>query len=151
MDVSNLQKARYDYRPKLPQVFENHGPSACIEEKDSKTENANRTTIRDFFPNTVDAPVVSFADRKNASEQSPINVAIIFSGGQAPGGHNVVAGLHAAIKQMNSQSRLFGFIGGPSGLVENHYMELTEETVKHYLNTGGFEMIQSGRTKPEEQ
>jgi len=145
MIKSALQIARENYKPKLPGALK--GSIKIVEGE--KTESiADQDDIKKMFPNTYGMPILSFApgDKK---DYPAINVGVILSGGQAPGGHNVIAGLFDGLKALNSNSKLFGFLGGPSGLVDNEYMELTSEIIDHYRNTGGFDIIGSGRTKLE--
>ena len=110
---------------------------------------ADQEEIKKLFPNTYGMPVITFEKSNEKKELPAINVGVILSGGQAPGGHNVIAGLFDGIKAHNAASRLYGFILGPGGLVDHDYMELTAEVVDEYRNTGGFDMIGSGRTKLE--
>jgi pyrophosphate--fructose-6-phosphate 1-phosphotransferase len=145
MIKSALQIARESYQPKLPGSLK--GSVKIVE--GAKTQSvADQQEIQKIFPNTYGMPIVTFeaADKKIFPA---INVGVILSGGQAPGGHNVIAGLFDGIKALNSNSKLYGFLGGPSGLTDNIYKELTKEIIDHYRNTGGFDIIGSGRTKLE--
>ena len=145
---SPLQTARAAYKPKLPQAL--RGAVKVIEGE--KTQSvANQEEIKALFPNTYGLPVLKFdvdSSSKIKSKEA-INVGVILSGGQAPGGHNVISGLFDGIKSINKDSRLYGFLLGPSGLVEHKYVELTADIIDDYRNTGGFDIIGSGRTKLE--
>lgn len=145
MIKSALQIARESYKPKLPGSLK--GSVKIVE--GAKTQSiADQQDIQKMFPNTYGMPVLTFepGDKKVFPA---INVGVILSGGQAPGGHNVIAGIFDGIKSLNQNSKLYGFLGGPSGLTDNKYMELTKDIVDHYRNTGGFDIIGSGRTKLE--
>ena len=147
MKKSALQRARADYQPKLPAALQ--GPVKL--KVGAATEAvADKEAIKELFPHTYGMPVVEFerADKPERVEE-PFNVGIILSGGQAPGGHNVVSGIFDGIKSINRENRLYGFLMGPSGLVNHQYMELTAGYIKDYRNTGGFDIIGSGRTKLE--
>ena len=142
-----MQIARTAYQPKLPRGLQ----GAVKVEEGAPTQSVdNQDEIKSLFPNTYGMPLVKFVPGDKC-QYEPINVGIILSGGQAPGGHNVITGLFDAIKRMNPKSRVYGFLMGPSGLVEHHYMELTKDIVDEYRNTGGFDMIGSGRTKLEKE
>jgi len=143
MTKSALQIARAAYQPKLPKALK----GAVKAEVGQSTESvADQETIKSLFPNTYGMPVIRFTEGQKR-EYPAINVGVILSGGQAPGGHNVISGLFDGLKTLNKDSRLFGFILGPGGLVEHNYMELTADIIDEYRNTGGFDMIGSGRTK----
>ena len=146
MIKSALQLARESYQPKLPGSLKG---SVKIVEGEKTKSIADQADIEKLFPNTYGMPLLNFepGDKK---DNTAVNVGVILSGGQAPGGHNVIAGLFDGIKTLNSNSKLYGFIGGPSGLIDNEYIELTPEIINHYRNTGGFDIIGSGRTKLEE-
>lgn len=145
MKKSALQIARAAYAPKLPEAIKNG--VRCVEGAATQSV-ANQQEIAELFPNTYGMPVLRF--EKAESRQYPaINVGVILSGGQAPGGHNVISGLFDGLKAMNDKSRLFGFLLGPAGLIEHHYKELTSDIIDEYRNTGGFDIIGSGRTKLE--
>ncbi len=147
MIKSALQLARESYKPKLPGSL--NGPVVVVEGE--KTQSiADQDEIKKMFPNTYGMPILTFKPGTK-KEMPPVNVGVILSGGQAPGGHNVIAGLFDGIKAINPQSKLYGFLGGPSGLTDNKYIELTAEIVNHYRNTGGFDIIGSGRTKLEKK
>ena len=145
MEKSTLQMARAAYQPKLPLGLQ--GAVKAVEGEPTQSVD-NQEEIKKLFPNTYGMPLVEFV-KGEETEHAPMNVGIILSGGQAPGGHNVITGLFDAVKKLNPANRLFGFILGPGGLVDHNYMELTKEYVDEYRNTGGFDMIGSGRTKLE--
>lgn len=147
MKKSALQRARAQYQPKLPKALQGHVKLKVGE----KTESvADQEEIRKLFPHTYGMPVVEFVkDKEPERLEEPFNVGIILSGGQAPGGHNVVSGIFDGIKSLNRECRLYGFLMGPSGFINHQYMELTAGYIKEYRNTGGFDIIGSGRTKLE--
>ncbi|MDO5322130.1 MAG: 6-phosphofructokinase, partial [Bacteroidia bacterium] len=144
--ISNLQKARAAYQPKLPKALQ--GPVKAIEGAATQSVG-NQAEIKELFPNTYGMPVVEFA-KGDKADNAKFNVGVILSGGQAPGGHNVISGLFDGIKSLNPENKLYGFILGPGGLVDHKYMEITPEIMDAYRNTGGFDIIGSGRTKLEE-
>ena len=146
MKISALQKARAEYQPKLPQALKE---TVKVTEGAATQSVADQEAIKSMFPNTYGLPIVTFEKGGEAFEYPAINVGVILSGGQAPGGHNVIAGLFDGIKKLNAGSRLFGFLMGPGGLVDHKYMEITPEIMDAYRNTGGFDIIGSGRTKLE--
>ena len=145
MGKSALQIARASYQPKLPK-----GLQGSVKAKEGEPTQSvdNQEEIKKLFPNTYGMPLVEFVPGEGANT-ARMNVGVILSGGQAPGGHNVITGLFDAVKKLNPENRLFGFILGPGGLVDHDYMELTSEIIDEYRNTGGFDMIGSGRTKLE--
>ena len=145
-EISNLQKARAAYQPKLPKALQ--GPVKAIEGAATQSVG-NQEEIKGLFPNTYGMPVVEFGEGTKAST-SAFNVGVILSGGQAPGGHNVISGLYDGIKSLNPDNKLYGFLMGPGGLVDHKYIEITSELMDAYRNTGGFDIIGSGRTKLEE-
>ena len=145
---SALQKARASYQPKLPSAL--WGAVKAVE-GEAPQSVANQEEIKALFPTTYGLPVLSFEKNSAAKNQAPINVGVILSGGQAPGGHNVISGLFDGIKAINKDSRLFGFLMGPGGFVDHKYIELTTEYINDYRNTGGFDIIGSGRTKLEKK
>lgn len=147
MNISALQKERAKYQPKLPKALK--GAVKIVEGAKTKSV-ADQKEIEALFPNTYGMPLLSF-EAGDATEKSPVNVGVILSGGQAPGGHNVISGIFDGIKNIHPDSKLFGFLGGPGGLVDHKYMELTAEIIDEYRNTGGFDIIGSGRTKLEEE
>ena len=148
MNISALQKERAKYQPKLPKSIQ--GAVKLVE--GAKTEPVvDQEEIAKLFPNTYGMPLVTFEAAETPKERVAVNVGLILSGGQAPGGHNVISGIFDGIKKINPASRLYGFLGGPGGLVEHKYTELTTEIINEYRNTGGFDIIGSGRTKLEEE
>ena len=146
MTKSALQIARACYQPKLPKALKGHVKAVGGEATQSV---ADQEDIKRLFPNTYGMPLITFEATDEAAGFPPVNVGVILSGGQAPGGHNVISGLFDGIKKLNSQSRLYGFILGPGGLVDHNYKELTADIIDEYRNTGGFDIIGSGRTKLE--
>ncbi|MCM1033099.1 MAG: diphosphate--fructose-6-phosphate 1-phosphotransferase [Odoribacter sp.] len=146
MKKSPLQKARAAYQPKLPIVLT--GAVKAVEGKPTNSV-ANQEEIKQLFPNTYGLPELRFEKNNTPAAGRPINVGVILSGGQAPGGHNVISGLFDGIKKIHRDSRLFGFLMGPGGLVDHKYIELTSAIIDEYRNTGGFDIIGSGRTKLE--
>lgn len=145
-NVSALEKERLKFQPQLPSIFQGNTTNFTVVEKDILTPAKDESDIKAIFPSTFGKPVVGF--RPGASEEtSPFNTGVIFSGGQASGGHNVIAGLFDGLKAFNAENRLFGFLNGPEGLVSNSQKELTTENIAPFRNTGGFDMIGSGRTK----
>lgn len=146
MEKSALQIARAAYQPKLPKALQG---AVKIKEGEPTQSVDNQEEIKKLFPNTYGMPVVEFVPSDEANGKK-MNVGVILSGGQAPGGHNVITGLFDQIKKLNPENRLFGFILGPGGLVDHNYIELTKDIVDEYRNTGGFDMIGSGRTKLEQ-
>ncbi len=147
MIKSPLQIARFEYRPKLPASLKGQVALSLGVPTQSV---ADQSDIKALFPNTYGMPLITFEAGK-VKEYPVKNVGVILSGGQAPGGHNVIAGLYDGLKKLNPQNRLYGFLGGPSGLIEHQYIELTGELIDEYRNTGGFDIIGSGRTKLEEE
>ena len=147
MKTSALQQARAAYQPKLPKALQ----GAVKVQEGAPTQSVdNQEEIKALFPNTYGMPLVEFVpgETENAKE---MNVGIILSGGQAPGGHNVISGLFDQVKKLNPNNKLYGFLMGPGGLVDHDYVEITEELLKDYRNTGGFDLIGSGRTKLEKE
>ena len=149
MKISALQQARYSYNPKLPLILR-EDISKIRPVLGQKTQSVSDwEKLQKLFPNTYGLPKVSFEKGEKANAGRKMNVGVILSGGQAPGGHNVICGLYDALKKANPESRLFGFIGGPSGILEDKYIVMTDELIDAYRNTGGFDIIGSGRTKLE--
>ena len=146
MEKSSLQTARASYQPKLPKAL--LGPVA-VQEGAPTQSVGDQAEIKALFPNTYGMPVVEFVPGTRQTGAA-INVGVILSGGQAPGGHNVISGLFDGIKALNPQNKLYGFLMGPGGLVDHKYVEITPELIDEYRNTGGFDIIGSGRTKLEE-
>lgn len=146
MKKSVLQQARAAYQPKLPIALT--GTVKVIEGEPTQSV-ANQDEIKALFPNTYGLPVIKFEKDSAMRQFKPVNVGVILSGGQAPGGHNVISGLFDGIKKINRDSRLYGFRMGPGGFVAHDYVELTADFIDDYRNTGGFDIIGSGRTKLE--
>ncbi len=145
MEKSALQLARAAYQPKLPKALQ----GAVKVKEGAPTQSVdNQEEIKALFPNTYGMPLIEF-EQSDVANTAKMNVGVILSGGQAPGGHNVITGLFDTIKKLNPENRLFGFILGPGGLVDHQYMEITADFIDDYRNTGGFDMIGSGRTKLE--
>ncbi len=145
--ISNLQKERAAYQPKLPKGLQ----GGVVAKEGKATQSvADQDEIKKLFPNTYGLPVIEF-EAGEEKTYAPFNVGVILSGGQAPGGHNVISGLFDGIKSLNPESKLYGFLMGPGGLVDHKYMELTSKIIDQYRNTGGFDIIGSGRTKLEEE
>ena len=149
MEFSPLQKARYAYKPKLPSMLRNGIKEICVKEGEVTNSVADQEKIKALFPNTYGKKEITFEKGKNNAPDKKQVVGVILSGGQAPGGHNVICGLYDALKATNKDNVLYGFKGGPSGLVEDKYQILDDETINLYRNTGGFDIIGSGRTKLE--
>ena len=146
MKKSPLQIARASYQPKLPAALKGN---VVLNEGAATQSVADQADIKKLFPNTYGMPTIQFVAGE-AKKYDAVNVGVILSGGQAPGGHNVISGLFDGLKKMNPNSKLYGFLGGPSGLVDHKYVELTADIIDEYRNTGGFDIIGSGRTKLEE-
>ena len=146
MEKSALQKARAAYQPKLPKALQ--GAVKVMEGAPTQSVD-NQEEIKQLFPNTYGMPLVEFVPAESETTKA-MNVGVILSGGQAPGGHNVISGLFDEVKKLNPENRLYGFLMGPGGLVDHKYIEITEELIADYRNTGGFDLIGSGRTKLEE-
>ena len=147
MEISALQKERAGYQPKLPKALQ----GAVKVQEGAPTQSVdNQEDIKKLFPNTYGMPLVEFVPADSANN-AKINVGIILSGGQAPGGHNVISGLFDEVKKLNPENRLYGFLMGPGGLVDHNYIEITAENLQAFRNTGGFDMIGSGRTKLEKE
>ena len=146
MTKSALQIARAAYQPKLPKALASGAVKAVA---GAATQSvADQEAIKALFPNTYGMPLITF-EAGEAVALPAMNVGVILSGGQAPGGHNVISGLFDGIKKLNPENKLYGFILGPGGLVDHNYMELTADIIDEYRNTGGFDIIGSGRTKLE--
>ncbi len=148
MKKSALQKARATYQPKLPIALA--GAVRVVEGQPTQSV-ADQEAIKALFPNTYGLPEIRFENNPNPTAGKPVNVGVILSGGQAPGGHNVICGIFDGIKKIHRDSRLFGFLMGPDGLVKHRYIELTAPIIDEYRNTGGFDIIGSGRTKLEKK
>ncbi len=149
MNISSLQKARYEYAPKLPGMLRNGIADICVLEGAETQSVADQEKIKALFPNTYGKKEITFQKGANTSEAKKQVVGVILSGGQAPGGHNVICGLYDALKATNPENELYGFKGGPSGLIEDSYVIFDDEYIDQYRNTGGFDIIGSGRTKLE--
>ena len=147
MTKSALQIARAAYQPKLPKALTG---AVMVKEGEPTQSVADQEAIQKLFPNTYGMPLIQFVEGES-KEYAPMNVGVILSGGQAPGGHNVISGLFDGIKKLNPANKLYGFILGPGGLVDHKYMELTADIIDEYRNTGGFDIIGSGRTKLEKE
>ncbi len=148
-NLSPLQIERLKYQPKLPSSLAN-GINHLVSQEGSATEAvANKEEIKALFKNTYGKPTVTFQTSTESVASKERNVGVILSGGQAPGGHNVIAGLYDALKQANPNNNLYGFLGGPSGIIDGKYVEFNDEFINDYRNTGGFDIIGSGRTKLE--
>ena len=146
MEKSALQKERAAYQPKLPKALQG---AVTIKEGAATQSVDNQEEIKKLFPNTYGMPLVEFVPAETETHKA-MNVGVILSGGQAPGGHNVISGLFDEVKKLNPENRLYGFLMGPGGLVDHKYIEITDELIANYRNTGGFDLIGSGRTKLEE-
>lgn len=147
MKTSALQKERATYQPKLPKALQ----GAVKVQEGKPTESVdNQDEIKQLFPNTYGMPLIEFVPGDQVQSQK-LNVGVILSGGQAPGGHNVISGLFDALKKLNPENHLYGFLMGPGGLVDHDYIEITDTFLDEYRNTGGFDMIGSGRTKLEKE
>ena len=147
MKKSLLQKERSAYQPKLPKGLQG---AVKVKEGEPTQSVGNQEEIKKLFPHTYGMPLVEFVPGESENN-AKMNVGVILSGGQAPGGHNVICGIFDGIKRLNPENRLYGFILGPGGLVDHNYMELTSDIIDEYRNTGGFDMIGSGRTKLEKE
>ena len=149
MKLSPLQVARYQYQPKLPGMLRNGISEICVKNGSPTQSVADQEKIQALFPNTYGKNEITFEKGQNTSEAKLQKVGVILSGGQAPGGHNVVCGLYDALKATNPENVLYGFKGGPSGLINDDYLIFDDEYINQYRNTGGFDIIGSGRTKLE--
>ena len=143
-EVSPLQKVRYQYQPKLPGMLRGGNSQIAVCEGERTESVADQDRIRALFPNTYGEPEITFVKGENDAPVRKHTVAVILSGGQAPGGHNVICGLYDAIKGADKENRLLGFRNGPSGLLDDDYVEFTDELIDQYRNTGGFDIIGSG-------
>ena len=149
MNLSPLQKARYSYAPKLPGMLRNGIAEICVQDGAATQSVADQDKIKALFPNTYGKNEITFKKGQNTSASKKQVVGVILSGGQAPGGHNVICGLYDALKATDKNNVLLGFKGGPSGLIEDDYVEFDDAFIDAYRNTGGFDIIGSGRTKLE--
>ena len=148
-NISALQKARYSYQPKLPTVLQGDINKVTCSLGDPTESIADQDQVKALFKNTYGAPIVRFSEGSNDFSSKKINAGVILSGGQAPGGHNVIAGIYDGLKSANKDSKLFGFLGGPDGIINGKLVEIDDKFMDEYRNTGGFDMIGSGRTKLE--
>ncbi len=144
--ISPLQAERLKFSPSLPALFQECGSNVTISQQEPLLPAGDKDSIHRKFPETYGKPIITFK-QGGKSESQPYNVGVIFSGGQASGGHNVISGLFDGLKYLNRNSKLYGFLNGPCGLLSDNYVELTSEFIKPFRNTGGFDMIGSGRTK----
>ena len=149
MKISSLQQARYQYQPKLPGMLRNGISEICVKDGNPTESVADQEKIKALFPNTYGKNEITFQKGANTSVAKKQVVGVILSGGQAPGGHNVICGLYDALKATDKDNVLYGFKGGPSGLIEDSYIVFDDEYINQYRNTGGFDIIGSGRTKLE--
>ncbi|MCL2127097.1 MAG: diphosphate--fructose-6-phosphate 1-phosphotransferase [Treponema sp.] len=149
MEISALQKARYGYIPKLPASLSSSITDIAVKTGDATESDSDRDELREIFKLTYGKPVVTFTSGKNDKIQRELKAGVILSGGQAPGGHNVIAGLYDGLKKGNPSSELYGFLDGPKGLYQNKVMKLTADIIDAHRNTGGFDIIGSGRDKIE--
>jgi diphosphate-dependent phosphofructokinase len=148
MAISALQKERAKYQPKLPKALK--GNVKAVEGKATESV-ADQAAIKELFPNTYGLPIITFENSEEKVPTPKIDVGVILSGGQAPGGHNVISGLFDGLKALNPENKLYGFLGGPDGFIKNKVVELTGNIIDEYRNTGGFDIIGSGRTKLEDE
>lgn len=148
-DFSPLHKERLNYKPKLAGILSKGINSVKVSLGENTTAVKDKEEIKELFRDVYGQPIVSFNDNGETLNQTKKNVGVILSGGQAPGGHNVIAGLYDALKQSNPANKLYGFLGGPSGIIEGKYIEFDDKYIDSYRNTGGFDIIGSGRTKLE--
>ena len=151
MEYSALQKSRYAYEPSLPEILKKGAVNVKVNPGVPTESAADQIELKQLFPATYGNPLAAFIGGSNPDGGRRINVGVILSGGQAPGGHNVIAGLFDGIKSGNPESKLYGFLGGPSGILEDRAIEFTSDYVDRYRNTGGFDIIGSGRTKLESE
>lgn len=150
MNHSPLQAERIKFKPTLPSVLKNGAAAVKVKIGKPTKSVADQAKIKAMFPNTYGMPEITFTKGKNpAANKKVIKMAVVLSGGQAPGGHNVIAGILDGLKKANAKNKLYGFLGGPSGILENKFIEITPKLMADYRNTGGFDLIQSGRTKIE--
>ena len=149
MKLSSMQTARYQYAPKLPGMLRNGVKEICVKNGGATESVADQEKIKALFPNTYGKPEITFQKGQNTAEAKKQVVGVILSGGQAPGGHNVICGLYDALKATDKENVLYGFKGGPSGLIDDDYIVFDDEYINAYRNTGGFDIIGSGRTKLE--
>lgn len=149
MSISSLHSVRYAYKPRFPAILDEPVETVAMQKGEPTVSIANEAELKPLFPHIYGKPVIHFVKGRAEIDKKPLRIAAILSGGQAPGGHNVIAGLYDGLKRANKDSRLFGFLGGPEGLISGASIEITEELIDKYRNTGGFDLIGSGRTKIE--
>jgi pyrophosphate--fructose-6-phosphate 1-phosphotransferase len=149
LSISNLHNARYGYKPKVPAILDGNLAEVCAEIGAVVEPLSHREELKALFKHSYGKPIVTFVRGKNKNMSRPFNVGVILSGGQAPGGHNVIAGIFDGLKKSNPASKLYGFLNGPSGLTRGEYIEIDAALVDEHRNTGGFSIIGSGRTKIE--
>jgi pyrophosphate--fructose-6-phosphate 1-phosphotransferase len=147
--ISALEKARSEYKPKLPKSLKQGINNLSLEKGALTTAEADAQDIKEIFPNLYGSPVITFNSGQSEIKHKTINAGVILSGGQAPGGHNVIAGLFDALKEADTSNKLYGFLCGPAGIMESKYIEFSADYIDEYRNTGGFDIIGSGRTKLE--
>jgi pyrophosphate--fructose-6-phosphate 1-phosphotransferase len=147
--ISTLDKNRRKYNPKLPDCLKGNISAISCKESAAETIIPDSSELRKILPNTFGKQYVQFAEKGGNNTKKPLTVGVVLSGGQAPGGHNVIAGIFDSLKKISEKSHLTGFLGGPSGILDNKAIEITKEIVDSYRNTGGFDLIGSGRTKIE--
>ncbi len=150
-ELSALQKARLNYQPKLPGVLKGGIKNLCVKNGINTTSVADQDDIKEIFQNLYGNPIVTFEQGAACVKEKTLNVGVILSGGQAPGGHNVIAGIFDALKEANPDNKLYGFLCGPSGIIDGEYREITKDYMNEFRNTGGFDIIGSGRTKLESE
>ena len=149
-ELSPLQAARLEYQPKLPKALKAKPKGISVKKGKPTTSVADQRAIKALFPGTYGQPEIHFEEgKKGGLNLEVIKVGVVLSGGQAPGGHNVISGLYDGLQALNKKNKLYGFLGGPSGITDNKFIELNEKVVDAYRNTGGFDIIGSGRTKLE--
>lgn len=152
MKLSPLQTARYEYQPKLPAILKNQSIASIVVKQGEATQSvSDQKELAKIFSQTYGQPIATLVEGANPKANEKMNVGVILSGGQAPGGHNVIAGLFDGVKAGNPKSELFGFLGGPSGIVEDKCVKITSKMMDQFRNTGGFDIIGSGRTKLESE
>ena len=149
MTISPLQKARYQYEPKLPGMLRSGVDKIAVKEGEPTQSVADQETIKSLFPNTYGKNEITFVEGESTASPDKQVVGVILSGGQAPGGHNVICGLYDALKAASPENVLIGFKNGPSGLIDDDFVVFDDEFIDKYRNTGGFDIIGSGRTKLE--
>ena len=147
--VSELERARASYQPRAPRILEQGLGAVGITEGEPSGAVRNADEVRQKFPKTFGRPTLSVTEGAGPPRPRALNVGVVLSGGQAPGGHNVITGLFDALRSIHADSRLYGFLGGPGGIFRARYEPLTRERVDPYRNTGGFDLIGSGRDKIE--